>query len=79
MIDGTDRYEGDPLGSCLAIMASTRFSRIRCERGTRVATLFYSPIESVKRAGVEPRAYLGEAARRAIRSPGAVTLARDLK
>ncbi len=30
-------------------------------------------------AGVEPRAYLGEAARRAIRSPGAGTLARDLK
>ena len=30
-------------------------------------------------SGVEPRAYLGEAARRAIRSPGAVTLARDLK
>ena len=32
-----------------------------------------------KLARVEPRAYLGEVARRAIRSPGAVTLARDLK
>ncbi len=51
----------------------------RSERGTRVAALFYSLIESAKLAGVEPRAYLGEAARRAIRSPGAVTLARDLK
>ena len=51
----------------------------RSERGTRVAALFYSLIESAKLAGVEPRAYLGEAARRAIRFPGAVTLARDLK
>ena len=30
-------------------------------------------------AGVERRAYLAEAARRAIRNPGTVTLARDLK
>ena len=30
-------------------------------------------------ARVEPRAYLGEAARRAIRAPEAVTLAGDLK
>jgi transposase len=51
----------------------------RSEQGTRVAALFYSLIESAKLAGVEPRAYLGEAARRAIRSPGTVTLARDLK
>ncbi len=49
----------------------------RSERGTRVAALFYSLIESAKLAGVEPRAYLGEAARRAIRSPGTVTLSRD--
>ena len=49
------------------------------ERGTRVAALFCSLIESAKLCGVEPRAYLGEAAPRAIRSPGAVTLARDLK
>ena len=51
----------------------------RSERGTRVAALFYSLIETAKLCGVEPRAYLGEAARQAIRSPGAVTLARDLK
>ncbi len=61
------------------LLAKARFSRIRSERGTRVAALFYSLIESAKLAGVEPRAYLGEAARRAIRSPGAVTLARVLK
>jgi hypothetical protein len=44
-----------------------------------VAALLYSLIESAKFAGVEPRAYLGEAARRAIRNPGAATLAHDLK
>ncbi len=49
------------------------------ERGTRVAALFYSLIESAKLCGVEPRAYLGEATRRAIRNPGTITLARDLK
>ena len=51
----------------------------RSERGTRVAALFYSLIESAKLARVEPRAYLGEATLRAVRSPGTVTLARDLK
>jgi len=51
----------------------------RSERGTRVAALFYSLIESAKLCGVEPRAYLREATLRAIRKPGTVTLARDLK
>jgi hypothetical protein len=46
--------------------------------GTRVPALFYSLIESAKLAGVEPRAYLGQVARWAIRNPGTVTLARDL-
>ena len=44
-----------------------------------MAALFYSLMESAKLAGVEPRAYLGEAARRAIRNPGTIALARDLK
>lgn len=39
----------------------------RSERGTQVAALFYSLIESAKLAGVEPDAYLRLAARRAIR------------
>ncbi len=43
------------------------------------AALVYSLIESAKLAGVEPRAYLAKAARRAIRNPGTVTLPRDLK
>jgi hypothetical protein len=44
-----------------------------------LVTLLYSLIESVKLAGVEPRAYLAEAERRAIRNPGTVTLPRDIK
>lgn len=50
----------------------------RSERGTKVAALFYSLIESAKLAGVNPKAYLREAARRAIASRGAVTLPREL-
>ncbi len=37
------------------------------ERGTEVAALFYSLIESSKLAGVEPDAYLRSAARAAVR------------
>jgi len=39
----------------------------RSERGTEVAALFYSVIESAKLAGVEPDAYLRGAVRQAIR------------
>jgi hypothetical protein len=49
------------------------------ERGTRVAALFYSLIESAKLCGVEPRAYLREATLHAVRNPGTATLARNLK
>jgi transposase len=51
----------------------------RSERGTRTAALFYSLIESAKRAGVEPRTHPREATLRAVRSPAAVTLTRDIK
>jgi hypothetical protein len=44
-----------------------------------VAALFYSLIESAKLAAVEPRAHLREATLRAVRNPGAATLARELK
>ncbi len=43
------------------------------------AALFYSLIESAKLCGVEPRAYLREATLRAVRNPGTVTLAHELK
>jgi hypothetical protein len=46
----------------------------RSERGTRVAALFYSLIESAKLVGLEPGAYLAEATRRAIDTPGTVPL-----
>jgi len=51
----------------------------RSERGTRVAALFYTLLESAKLTGVEPAAYLAEATRRAIGTPGTVTLPRDLR
>ena len=51
----------------------------RSERGTRVAALFRSLIETAKLAGVEPRGYLREATLRAVWNPGTVTLARDFK
>jgi transposase len=50
----------------------------RSERGTRVAALFYSLLESAKLTGIEPAGYLHEAAVRAIAVPGTVTLPRDL-
>jgi transposase len=47
-------------------------------RGTQVAALFYSLLESAKLIGVDPAAYLAEATRRAIATPGTVTLPTDL-
>ena len=51
----------------------------RSRRGTEVAALFYSLLESAKLAGIEPARYLAEATRRAIAHPGTVTLPRDLR
>ena len=50
----------------------------KSKRGTVVAAVFYSLFESAKLAGVNPKAYVLEAARRAIRNPGAITLPHDL-
>jgi transposase len=50
----------------------------RSERGTKVAALFYTLMESAKVARVNPKVYLREAARRAIATPSAVTLPRAL-
>lgn len=47
-------------------------------RGTQVAAMFYSLIESAKLAGLNPVEYLGTAVRRAIDNPGTVTLPCDL-
>ncbi|MCU0294365.1 MAG: IS66 family transposase [Thermoanaerobaculaceae bacterium] len=44
------------------------------KQGARVAAILYTLFESAKLAGVDPRAYVLEAARRAIATPGTVTL-----
>lgn len=46
----------------------------RSKRGTEVAAILYSLMESAKLAGIEPRAYLLEVVRRAIETPDAVTM-----
>ena len=46
----------------------------RSKRGTEVAALFYSLIESAKFCGVEPKAYLLYATRAALENPGTVAL-----
>jgi transposase len=47
-------------------------------RGTVVAATMYSLVESAKATGLDPIAYLVEAATRAQRSPGAVLLPGDV-
>lgn len=49
------------------------------QRGTQVAALFYSLVESAELCGVEPKAYLLKAALAAIEKPGTVTLPHDLR
>jgi hypothetical protein len=50
----------------------------RSRRGTEVAALFDSLIESAKLCGVEPKAYLLRALRAALAAPGTVTLPHTL-
>ena len=50
----------------------------RSRRGTQVAALFYSLLESAKLCGVEPKRYLLAATRAALATPGAVTLPHTL-
>jgi transposase len=50
----------------------------RSKRGTEVAALFYTLFETAKLSGVNPQAFVLEAAKRAIRKPGTVTLPADL-
>lgn len=51
---------------------------LRSKRASEVATLFYTVFETAKLSRVDPRAYVSQAAIRAIQSPGAVTLPSDL-
>ena len=50
----------------------------KSQRGTEVAALYYSLVESAKLAGINPVIYIEEAARRAITHPGTATLPHDL-
>jgi len=54
------------------------FAGSRSKRGTEVAALFYTLLETAKLSGVDPRTYLRQAAIRAINTPGTVTLPQDL-
>jgi len=51
----------------------------KSQRGTDVAAIFYSLLESAYVCGVEPKSYIAEATRRAIRAPGAVTLPHEFR
>jgi len=51
----------------------------RSERGTEVAALFYSLLESAKLAAVEPKLYLLTAIRAALANRGTVTLPHELR
>jgi len=51
----------------------------RSQRGTEVAALFYSLIESAKLCGVDPKAYLLQAVHAALATPGTVTLPHTLR
>jgi transposase len=46
----------------------------RSDRGTHVAELFYTLVESAKLNGIDPKEYLQKATWRALKKPGAVTL-----
>ncbi len=50
----------------------------RSKRGTEVAALLYTMMETAKLSGIDPRTYLREAATRAIKNPGTITLPSDL-
>jgi transposase len=50
----------------------------KSKRGTEVAAQFYTLFETAKLSQVDPRAYVTEAARRAIATPGTITLPSDL-
>ena len=50
----------------------------RSERGTKVAAIFYTLVESAKLCGVDPSRYLLDATERALKTPGAVMLPHEL-
>jgi hypothetical protein len=61
-----------------AVVGRKTYDGSRSRRGPEAALLFHTLLENAKPAGVDPYAYILEAARRAIASPGTVTLFEDL-
>jgi hypothetical protein len=50
----------------------------RSKRGTEVAALFYTMMETAKLSGIDARTYLRQAATQAIKKPGTITLPTEL-
>lgn len=50
----------------------------KSKRGTEVAAIFYSLIETAKLQGVDPKSYLLAAAKAALENPGSITWPRDI-
>lgn len=50
----------------------------KSRRGTEVAAILYSLLETAQLVGIEPKAYLTEATRRVITQPGTILLPHDL-
>lgn len=60
-------YKGSERALRGAVLGRKNHYGSRSERGTEVAALFYSLIESAKLTGVEPDSYLRQAAHAAVR------------
>ena len=60
------------------VLGRKNHSGSRSKRGAEVAAIFYTLLETAKLSNVDPRAYLRQAAIRAINTPGTVTLPQDL-
>ena len=81
------RFVGDariPLDNGLAervirgvVIGRKVYAGSRSEKGTQVAALFYSLVESCRLAGVDPRAYLREAVRGALKDRDSALLPED--
>jgi len=50
----------------------------KSRRGTEVAAIFYTLLETAKLCGIEPAYYLKTVAERTLREPGTVTLPDEL-
>lgn len=61
------------------VLGRKNFYGSRSRRGTEVAAIMYTLMESAKIAGISPKAYLQAVAEAAIRSPGSVLLPDDFK